>query len=284
MDLIHDLRTWRFWRHFLTRWFALLGGIFSIIQGIVAFFPASASFFQGWIVLLIVALASAAGGLIWAWPRPIGQEYNLPNTKISIVKGDILRESTHLVIGTCDTFDTETPSIIARDSLQGQVLNKLYGGNLQHLNLHLANALANHPITGTIVKPGKTDQYAIGTVATVIDGARKLFFLAYTEMDARNVASGSPDGVWKSLLSLWDEIHAVGNGEPVAIPVIGGGQARLSSVLPSQDSIRFIALSFMLASRGKKICDELRIVVRPSDYHRLDRLELQAFLSSLRAS
>jgi len=70
----------------------------------------------------------------------------------------------------------------------------------------------------------------------------------------------------------------------VAISVIGGGQARLAQILPAQDSIRFIALSFMLASRREKICDELRIIVRPAEYKRLDRLELQSFLSSLRPS
>jgi hypothetical protein len=75
-----------------------------------------------------------------------------------------------------------------------------------------------------------------------------------------------------------------GNGGTISIPVIGGGQARLSSVLPAQDAIRFTLLSFIFASRHSKVCDELRIVVRPDDYRKLDRLELQSFLSSLRSS
>jgi hypothetical protein len=40
----------------------------------------------------------------------------------------------------------------------------------------------------------------------------------------------------------------------------------------------------MLASRRERVCDELRIVVRPSEYEKLDRLELQAFLDSLEMS
>ncbi len=63
----------------------------------------------------------------------------------------------------------------------------------------------------------------------------------------------------------------------------GHGQARLSSVLPAQDAIRFTLLSFMFASRNSKVCDELRIVVRSDDYRKLDGLELQSFLSSLRS-
>jgi hypothetical protein len=92
------------------------------------------------------------------------------------------------------------------------------------------------------------------------------------------------DGIWKSLLNVWDAVSKYGNGAAVSIPVIGGGQARIAQILPSQDSIRFIILSFMLASRNERVCDELRIVVRPQDYARLDRLELQSFLASLRPS
>jgi hypothetical protein len=103
-------------------------------------------------------------------------------------------------------------------------------------------------------------------------------------MDAHNTTHSTPDKVWKSLLSLWDEISKKGNGGTVSVPVIGGGQARLSNILPAQDAIRFILLSFIFASRAEKVCDELRIVVRPEDYRKLDRLELQSFLSSLRSS
>ena len=108
--------------------------------------------------------------------------------------------------------------------------------------------------------------------------------MAYTELNEHNEAHASPDGLWKSLSSLWREISRTANGETVAIPVIGGGQARVSQVVPAQDSIRLTILSFMFASRTKKVCDELRIVVRPQDFDRLDRLQLQSFLNSMRAS
>jgi hypothetical protein len=111
-----------------------------------------------------------------------------------------------------------------------------------------------------------------------------MYFLAYTEMNARNEAHGTPDGIWRSLASLWTEVSRTANGIPVAIPVIGGGQARVSQIMPAQDSIRFIVTSFIFASRAKKVCDRLRIVVPPRAFDRLDRLELQAFLLSMRPS
>ncbi|MBC7698534.1 MAG: hypothetical protein H7Z70_09240 [Bacteroidia bacterium] len=227
---------------------------------------------------------SGIWGIFRAWPRPITQDFNSPKTKITILKGDILEESTHLVIGTNDTFDTETPNIIARNSLQGQVLDTLYGGDLKELDAELTKALTNKNVVGNIKKAGKQDQYGVGSIATVKQNARLLFFLAYCEMDESNNASSTPDKIWKSLLSLWDEVSKKSNGGVLSIPVIGGGQARISNVLPAQDVIRFIILSFIFASRKTKICDELRIVVTPKDFKKLDRLELQSFLASLRSS
>lgn len=283
MSIAHDLQTRRFWRQFGTRSFACFGGIAVVLQTNSAINP-EVTTFQGLPVLISVVLLSLAGGLWWSWPRPISQDYDTPKTKISIIKGDLLDQSTHLVIGTVDTFDTEPPIIIATNSLQGQALQKLYGGDLKELDTQLQAALLNTPKTATIQKTGKQDKYGVGSVATLKHGARLLFFLAYCEMDHQNVAHSTPDKLWSSLGLLWGEISKRANGGVVSIPVIGGGQARLSSIVPAQDAIRITLLSFMFASRTKKICDELRIVVRPEEYKKLDRLELQSFLSSLRAS
>jgi hypothetical protein len=253
------------------------------MQFITIIYPETKTF-QGSTPLVLVIIFSLFVGLFLSWPRPIEQAYSSPNTKISIIKGDILKQTTHMVIGACDTFDTAIPNIISRQSLQGQALDFLFGGDVNLLDRLLSDALRTKTIVGAIAKPGKKDKYGVGTIATIPHGARKLLFLAYTQMNSRNEANATADDVWKSLQALWDEVSATANGNPVSIPVIGGGQARLSSILPAQDSIRFIALSFMMASRKARVCDELRIVVRPQDYERLDRLEVQSFLSSLRAS
>ena len=260
-----------------------MGGLSTVLQTSNVINP-TVTFFQGMPFLFSVVAISLVGGLVWSWPRPITQDYSVPKTKITIVKGDLLAETTHLVIGTNDTFDSETPNIISQNSLQGQALQVLYGGDLKELDAQLATALAGKPTVGSITKAGKQTQYGVGTIATVKHAARLIFFLAYSEMDTHNTAHSTPDKVWKSLLLLWDEVSKKSNGGTVSIPVIGGGQARLSSILPAQDAIRFTLLSFMFASRGEKVCDELRIVVRPEDYMKLDRLELQSFLASLRSS
>jgi hypothetical protein len=235
--IFQDLITWRFWRHFITWSFAGFGAFSTLLQTSNVLFP-KVTTFQGMPTLITVVVISVLAGLYWSWPRPISQEYSAPKTKISIVKGNLLNEKQHLVIGTCDTFDTETPVIISKNSLQGQALDVLFGGDMQELDRLLAVALAGKQVVGNITKAGKQAKYGIGTIATVRHAARLIFFSAYCEMDQNNVAGSSPDQIWKSLQTLWAEVSTRSNGSAVSIPVIGGGQARLSSIIPAQDSIR----------------------------------------------
>ncbi len=282
-ELIQDMRTWRFWRHYLTKSFAVLGTIVALVRIGLLFFPIH-SYLLGGVAFAIAVALSVLIGLALTWPRPIECEYSAPATKIKVVKGDIFDQETNLVVGVTNSFDTETPDIIERTSLLGQAIDRLYGGSSQRLNTDLTAALSGKMPVASIAKPGKQEIYELGTVATVPVGPRKIFFSAYAQMDVNNSASSEIETLTKSLFNLWREVISKGNCQPVAITPWGGGPSRISNVLPAQDSIRLIILSFIFASRKQKVSDELTIVAPINTFKKLDRLELQAFLSSLRNS
>lgn len=282
-ELLQDLRTWRFWRQYLIKCFAVLGTIVVIVRTVVLFFPDQEQLLGG-VAFNIALLLSLLIGLGLTWPRPIECEYSAPATKIKVIKGDIFDQMTNLIIGITNSFDTETPDIIERSSLLGQAIDRLYNGSCRRLDADIATALAGKTPIGTISKAGKQDLYELGTVATVPSGPRKIFFSAYAQMDENNTARSQIENLTKSLFMLWDEVIAKGNCQAMAITPWGGGPSRISNVLPAQDSIRLIILSFMFVSRKQKVSDELTIVVPESTFKKLDRLELQAFLSSLRSS
>jgi hypothetical protein len=281
--LPHDVRTGRFWRHFGTQTFAAVG-VFSVLLGLLALlFPAAIPHREGWFALAVIVV-SVVYGAYRAWPTPITMTYNQPNVKVSIAEGDLFDQTGHLMIGMPDTFDTAIPKIIDRKSVQGQFLDRVLNGDVAEFDRRLDDALKGIKPVASVAKEGKTDRFPLGTVAVLHEPTRCYFCVAYTAMNERNEARGTPAGLWKSLDSLWQAVGEHANGGQLALPVIGGGQARMSQVLPQQDSIRFAVLSFLLASRAEKICDELLIVVRPTEFRRLDRLELQAYLRSLRPS
>lgn len=237
------------------------------------------------ILVLIIAGAYAA---ISAWPRPVGQSFKSLKTGIHIVEGDLFDVEGNVVIGMTDTFDTEVPDIISERSVQGQFLKKVYLDDRDALENDLKQALARYSTIREFplgARPnGKQAAYEVGTVASIGHGRKYYFCLAYTTMNERHEAQATVEGIWKSLNCLWDEVRAVSNGDPVSIGVIGGGQSRIAQEIPAQDSVRVIALSYMFASRHRKVNEGLNIVVRPEDVQDLDMLELQAFLKSLALS
>lgn len=281
-SIARDLGKWRFWRKYLASVFGVLG-IEAVVAGVFDnFFPGTLADAL-WIVWPGLAVAAVIG-LGIAWPRPIQASYNAPKTSIRLIEGDLFDSRDHLVVGFSNTFDTAQPHI-AMASVQGQFLEREYESDVDRLDRDLGAALAGKPTRGKVAgKSGKQVRYPIGTVATLRADERRFFLVAYSEMDARSSAHATPDGIWTSLSALWEEVRAESNGSTVRIPVVGGGQSKISDRLPAQDSLRFIALSFMLASRKEKVCNELVIVALPGEYGRLDHLEFQAFLKALRPS
>lgn len=278
-----DLKTRRFWSSYALHTFAAAGVIAAGLQVYDIFWPDQISEYRGFFIVGTVAIAVVYG--TWrSWPRPIQQVYPLSNTEIRIVEGDLFEQPSSLVIGMCTTFDTAVPHVISDRSVQAQFLTSVYHGDVAALDRDLIDALAGEKPVGRIEKPGKTDRYPLGTVASILHQRRYFFCLAYTEMNERNEARATIDGLWQSFDNLWREVRALSNGDPVAMPVVGGGQARVSHLLPAQDAIRLTALSFMLASRTERVCERLDIVVRKQDVGKLDMLEIRSFLASLRPS
>lgn len=281
-DIARDIGTLRFWRTYFVHAFAALGGLVVLLELRAFAYPDSAAL--GTVCTLLIVGIALAFGLWQSWPRPIEETFHAPNMRIKVVEGDLFDQGCHLVIGVSDTFDVDTPSIISPLSVQAQAVDRLFGGDLHQFESEIETALINRPILSEIDKPGKRFKYGVGSVAVLRNASFRLYLSAYSEMNESNEARSTTDGIWKSLSMLWETVSKTANGGAVAIPVIGGGQSRISQVLPAQDSVRLTILSFMFASRRSKICDELRVVVRPEDFKRLDRLELSAFLSSLRPS
>ena len=278
-----DIRTRRFWTILLTQAFALFGALAAVASAVALFIP-ELFIGRGWLIWLAL-VAAVVYGVVRAWPRPVETSYQAPATTIKLIRGDLFEQrDAHLIIGVSDTFDTAAP-YIAPKSVQGQFLQRVYGGDVGLLDADIDRELAHVLPSGEVEgKEGKITRYPVGTTITLRANAVRYFLVAYTLMDKGSTASSTTDGVWNSLSELWKAVRANSNGGRVCVPLIGGGQSKLSPVLPAADSVRFIALSFMLASRTSKVCDELIIVAPPAEYDALDHLEIQAFLNSLRPS
>lgn len=272
-------------RIFLSSFLAAFGLISAIVQFVGQLFPSLISR-PGAVTLSALALC-VGGGLVRAYPSSrIRREFKQPEIVVSVAVGDLFDQNTHIVVGFTDTFDTLTTGnrVINRHSVQGQLLERRYGGDQRRLDRELNAALSRHTPLAMESRgrksQGKLRRYPIGTVAVIGKAPRLVFAVAYSRMGNNFVARSSVDDIWTSLGALWEAIYLNAQHGRVAIPLIGSGLARVD-LLERQNLLRMILLSFLARSRQTVVCRELRIVVRPSDLELIDMLDAEAFLRTL---
>jgi hypothetical protein len=205
---------------------------------------------------------------------------------VRVVVGDLLAQDTHLAVGFSDTFDTSVVDdrVIHSSSMQGQLLHRIFDGNLHRLDQQLAAALSHTPperVESRADKPyGKLTRYPIGTVA-VLGGPRRLIFaVAYGIMGNDLVVRTPMEDLWPCFSDLWEAVYRHGQRGALSVPLMGSGLARVDS-LDRENLLRLILLSFTAYSRRRLVCHDLRIVIRPEDVERVDLVSLRAFLQTL---
>ncbi|HET9168905.1 MAG TPA: macro domain-containing protein [Actinospica sp.] len=239
-------------------------------------------------------LAAVGPCVAWAAVRArprarVRREFRYPGMTVIVEPGDLFDRPEHLAVGFSDMFYTEVwPSgPISPESVQGQLLSRVYDGDVAKLDGALAAALRR--VRPSVRdrrnrrKAGGSTRYPIGTVAVLDDGPRLVFAVAYSATGADGVARSSVEDLWLGLNRLWDAVDSRGHQEALAIPLLGAGLARLH-YLEAQDLLRLILLSFIVRSRERRVCRELRVLIRPEDLNRVDLPSIADFLQSLGAA
>ncbi|MFD0639316.1 macro domain-containing protein [Catenulispora yoronensis] len=211
------------------------------------------------------------------------------HTAVSVVVGDLFeQDGANLVVGFSDTFDvaTDRDVVISRESVQGQLVARVFGGDARTLDRELKRALRTvEPLSVESVhdkRVGKRVRYPIGTVAVVPAEGRRVFATAYSELGNDLVARATEDGLRLSLDRLWAAAARHGLDKPLAMPLVGSGLARIVEA-EREDLILLIARSYVRAGRAHRprVAPELRIVLRAGDLERTDLAALEAYLSQV---
>ncbi|MFC9467163.1 macro domain-containing protein [Streptomyces coelicoflavus] len=240
-------------------------------------------------VRTLVSVIALSG--LWAiWrsiPRySVERQFKQSGFSVVVRVGDLFAETADLVIGFTDTFDTSTErgDIVSPRSVQGQLLSKVFRGDVAALDSSLLAPLRDTPtvaVESESSKPrGKRVRYPIGTVAAIVHEGRTYYGVAYSRLGNDLVAKSSVDYLWRGLGNLWTAVAAHGHLEPVAIPIIGSDLAKVSS-LGREGLLKMILLSFVAESRANLVSRQLTVVIAPGDADEVNMLEVQAFLDTL---
>jgi DNA-binding SARP family transcriptional activator len=216
--------------------------------------------------------------------------HELPGLRVRVVvvRGDLFDQSdANLVVGFTDTFDVATGQdyVISRESVQGQLVERIFGGRSRELDAELRRGLRGvAPVSVESVqdKPkGKRVRYPIGTVVAVPIGGRRVFATAYSRLGNDLVARSTPEDLRRSLDRLWECAARHGMFKPVAVPLVGSGLARITELGRDQLMIMIVDSFAEGCRRHPAVAPELRIVIRPADLEKTDLSTVEKFIGEL---
>ncbi|MEU2285453.1 macro domain-containing protein [Streptomyces sp. NPDC013178] len=204
---------------------------------------------------------------------------------VVVVRGDLFdQEDANLVVGFSDTFDTSTDQdvVISRESVQGQLVDRLFEGRHRLLDDHLRRGLKEFtPLATESVraKPrGRRTRYPIGTAVALPVGKRRVFALAYSRLGNDLRARSQPADLRLSLERLWPSVARHGLFKPVAIPLIGSGLARVVELDHTQLLSMIVDTFTRSLGDDPAVSPELRVVLRAEELERTDLTAVEAFL------
>lgn len=270
-----------------TNTFIAFGLISALMQFYSALFTPEISSSWAWWIFGLTVFTSLTYGTTVSFPkRRITQWYRHPKFAVTIAKGDLFDPTNELIaVGFADTFDTDVTSnrIIHQSSVQGQLLARVYGGDIARLDddiqAQLAKLTPSHSESASD-KDGKLIRYPLGTVLALRAPGRLVLASAYSRMENDLRVQATLDSIWTTLSAVWDAADRAGSLARISVPVFGSELARVHS-LGRDGLIRIIAASFVARSRLGVVSTELEILVHPKDFAEVNMVELGYFLRSL---
>ena len=283
LSLYFSKTFWKYnWKNIGGTFFKALGVGLLVVRFLSHFVPQIADGTHGnWRFSLVVIGVGVIWALIECGPKSL-VKCNLKgrDVGIEIRISNIFDVEGAFIISTNSTFDTSiSEGLISPNSLQGQFTKRYYDDE-EHLNNDLEKSLTEQVPVSLAEKKrkGKKERFDIGTVAKVRPKDQLVYLVAIAHMDENGKAYSSYEEVIESLGKLWNYIAAQGELEPLVVPVLGTGLARLT--VEREEMIREIIGSFITACSEKKFAEKLTIVISPEDYreHDIDLHELENYL------
>jgi len=210
-------------------------GVFSVLLGVVCIIDINTIVTNIWGRIFLVICIFFVSLIVGAIKVLLTQKISITLTtdhKLDILFGDLFKQANIVVIPVNRYFDTcIDDNLIAHNSVHGQFVKNIFGGNVQELDEKIEDSLKYQGITSLELntdKMGKQKAYPLGCIAEIPKSDKTYYLLALTEFDRNNEASCTLEQYYKSIINLLEYIKTHSQGKTVSMPLIGGGFARLN--------------------------------------------------------
>lgn len=279
-------RTRRWYVKWISKTSTYFGALAVIDAVVLASFttPRNAGFIRN--LYSLSALSCTLVAFVAVLPKHYIERHIRDHDVVLTVKiGDIFQDPGTLVVSFADTFDTDITDneIIHESSLQGQLIEREFSGVVADLDRQIDQYIAGAQLAGEerlSKHRGKRTVYPIGTTLRLSGNSHQFYAVALTKMSDELIVESSPDYLWQSLQSVWQQHRIAGNMGPLTLPLLGTELARISGLTPER-VITLILVSFVTAQSIKPITKHLTIVVHHRQAAALDWLALEDLIRAL---
>ncbi|MGF7213718.1 hypothetical protein GGE65_008368 [Skermanella aerolata] len=265
-----SIRTFSYWKYALfsgeafAKLLAVVGALYLFVELLDTFKIYRKAEYHSYSLLVMLFMALF---YVVATRRPVKRiRYKVPkkDLAIEVVIDDIFKMPGEIVISSNSTFDTNIASgLIAANSLQGQFALQIFNGQTEEIDRQIEVSLSGENFDVNPDRPGKKNEYPIGTVARVNANGRHYYLLAMAHMQSGGNAYSDPKILEEALQGLWKNMAIKAERGDIVIPLVGTGRGRVA--IPRKKVIERIAQSFADASHDTTFSNKLTIVCRPED-------------------
>jgi len=216
---------------------------------------------------------------VMAWPKPsVSASIPGADVEVEIKVGDIFDATDNVVIGSNDVFDTHIgDDIISSRSVQGQLVQKRFGGSVDTFDREIEKELAGRKFEVDAAKTrGKNKRYAVGTVLELKAEGVRHYVSAYCRMPASLKAETDVCTLIGALDEIWEKVRNSGQNLGVSMPVLASDFGRTG--LTQTQLIQLIVLSFVGANKVHHVAPKLTIYVHQGNSSQVDFAALRLWL------
>jgi hypothetical protein len=267
----------RRWRTGVTQAFSVAGAIWLVTEILTrASEPVNTWLTaNGNCYLIVVLIVSIIWFVAYTYePRKISFRVPTTSSYITIKFGNMFNEHSDWLIGVNEFFDGRIGQVVAPTSVHGQFISSVFNGDEARFRFAVSAALdgiARKP-TARPIQP--SESFEIGTTAVLPNGGHKAFLVAmsHTDLSTHKAASTVPM-IWNAMQRALQAVRSHGNGQPLAMPLIGNG---LSSVnIEPQHLLRLVTLALVDFGRKGGLPNQVAIVLPDACFEQIDIREIR---------
>lgn len=225
---------------------------------------------------LVVAGVCAGIGFLRAIYEPREVSFDIPatSTRLTLKFGNLFEEDADWLVGVNEFFDSRIGDLVSKTSVHGQVICDHFGGDESKFRSQVTPALKSYSGTTVARKVGEKTRYDIGTTAVLDRGDKHIYLVAMSRTDiATNKAQSTIPELWTAILAALQKVHERGNGQPLALPLLGNGRASIN--LPPQHLLRLVVLALVDYAKGAQLPNSVTLVLHDDCFSALDLTEIR---------